>query len=131
MTVIDKILRALSGQRFHLEDEKRTQLEIAAVLERAFPGYVDREVPVDGGIIDFVVTDIEPSPPPIRSMRCRHVGVEIKLKGQAAAHVRQLSRYAKEEGIDGLVLVTAKPVTMPAVIAGKPVACVSMAKAWL
>lgn len=131
MTVIEKVLRALAGQRFHLEDEKRTQLEIAEALERAFPGFVLREVAVHGGIIDFVVEDIEPSPPPLRSMAHKQIGIEVKLKGQAAAHVRQLGRYADDGSLDGFVLVTAKPVPMPAVIKGKPVACLSMAKAWL
>jgi hypothetical protein len=41
--------------------------------------------------------------------------------------VRQVNGYAKEPAIDGLVLVTAKPVTLGPTIGGKPVAVLDLA----
>lgn len=75
---------ALSGKRFPLEDEKVTQAAIAKALADAGIRF-EREVPVDGGVIDFVATFSEPFPPPCRGRRFRHIGLEVKIKGQAAA----------------------------------------------
>lgn len=121
---------ALSGKRFPLEDEKVTQAAIAKALADAGIRF-EREVPVDGGVIDFVATFSEPFPPPCRGRRFRHIGLEVKIKGQAAAILRQMRRYAAEDGLDGLVLMTARPVSVPAAIGGKPASCIDMSRAWL
>lgn len=125
-----KVLAALSGQRFPLEDEKQTQAAISQALAAAGL-HAEREVPVAGGVIDFVVTFSEPSPPPLRSMRFRHVGIEVKIKGGAAAIGRQLKGYAAEDGLDGLILATSRAMALPVEIGGKPVAVVDLGRAWL
>ena len=142
-----KVQAALAGRRFPLEDEKQTQAAIAAAFAEA--GLTaEREVPVTGGVIDFVVTVSEPScgthasgmAAPLRSMRFRHIGIEVKIKGGAAAIGRQIKGYAAEDGlghrgamlrIDGIVLATSRPMAMPAEIGGKPVAVVDLGRAWL
>lgn len=130
MTVhLQKILAALAGKRFPLEDEKQTQAAVNVALLCAGL-VVDREVPSPGGIIDFVVTLDEPSGV-LRSMRFVHIGIEVKLKGQPAAIRRQLERYASDEMLEALILVTAKPVAMPAAIGGKPLAVFDLGRAWL
>jgi len=111
------VLAVLAGKRFSLEDEKRTQTEMWSVLEadpRTWQG--GREVRVAGGIIDFLIGG---------------AGIEVKLKGQPAAIARQLKGYAAEPAIEGLVLVTARPVALGARIGGKPVAVFDLARAWL
>lgn len=111
------VLRVLAGQRFSLEDEKRTQNEIWSVLlANAATRGVAREVRIAGGIIDFVVDS---------------VGIEVKLKGQPASIARQLKGYAKEPALDGFVLVTAKPVALGAKLGSKPIAVLDLARAWL
>lgn len=133
-TVIQRMARvweALRGCRLPLEDEKQTQAAIAEVLAQKLGpvgGWAhqsardpvvmwSREVPVAGGIIDFVAL--------------RDIGIEVKLKGAPLNIVRQLHAYAAEPAISGLVLVTAKPVALPATIRGKPVAVVDLGRAWL
>lgn len=115
------VMRALAGRRFQLEDEKRTQAEIEDALKDTFSflghSHVEREVRLVKGVIDFVVN--------------RDTGVEIKLKGGAGAIERQLRRYAEDDYLTGLVLVTAKPIGLPSLIRGKPIAIVDLARAWL
>lgn len=112
------VLQVLSGKRFPLEDEKATQAAIWAVLEAdAGTWKAAREVPVAGGIIDFVVGGT--------------TGIEVKLKGSGVAIGRQLRGYAMEPALTGLVLVTSKPVMVPRMMNGKPLAVVEMGRAWL
>lgn len=119
-----EVLAALRGKRFPLEDEKATQAAIAGVLASEFPGNYEREVHVAGGIIDFVV---------IASTRAGSsmTGVEVKIKGQPAAIIRQLKGYAEEPMLAGLILVTSKPVALPDMISGKPLGLLDLARAWL
>lgn len=127
---VDKVLAALAGKRFPLEDEKRTQAAIAEAIEAAGLA-AEREVPVVGGVIDLVATVSEPSPPPLRSMRFCHIGIEVKLKGAAPAILRQLKGYAHEPALDALVLVTAKLLALPRALSGKPLAVLDLGRAWL
>lgn len=114
------VLGALAGHRFSLEDEKRTQNEIWSVLcSDPRTWNCSREVRIAGGIIDFVVD----------AGNC--IGIEVKLKGQPAAIVRQVKGYAAEPRLDGLVLVTAKPVALGPKIFGTPVVAFDLARAWL
>lgn len=114
---MNAVLKVLAGRRISLEDEKRSQNEIWALFEASPATWQpQREVRIAGGIIDFVVDT---------------TGVEVKLKGQPAAIERQMKRYAAEPGIDGLVLVTAKPVALGGKIGGKPVVVFDLARAWL
>lgn len=118
------VLAVLAGKRFSLEDEKRTQNQIWSVLCGDPKTWATmREVRIAGGIIDFVVDTAYHEKP--------NVGLEVKLKGQAAAIVRQLTGYAAEPMLDGLVLVTAKPVILGPTIGGKPVAVLNLGEAWL
>lgn len=130
MNHAQKVIAALAGIRVPLEDEKATQLAIGSALAAAGLN-AEREVPVTGGIIDFVVTLSEPSPPPLRSMRFIHVGVEVKIKGGGASIARQIRRYALEDSLDAIVLATSKPVALPAEISGKTIAVLDLARAWL
>lgn len=125
-----KVLAALNGKRFPFEDEKQTQAAIAAALAAAGL-HAEREVPVAGGVIDFVVTFYEPSPPPLRSMCFLHVGIEVKIKGGAAAIRRQLAGYAADDRLDAIVLATSRAMSLPAEIGGKPVAVLDLGRAWL
>lgn len=110
------VMGALRGRRFPLEAEKQTQAAIADALDQRIDGWA-REVRVVGGVIDFVALG--------------DIGIEVKLKGQEREIERQLEAYAADPALAGLILVTAKPVALPARIAGKPVAVLDIARAWL
>lgn len=112
------VLQALAGKRLPLQDEKALQNSIWSVFEAdAATWKCAREVKIAGGIIDFIVAG--------------DTGVEIKIKGTAAAIARQLAGYAAEARLSGLVLVTAKTVAVPPMIGGKPVAILDLGRAWL
>lgn len=127
---LQPVLDALAGRRFPLEDEKQTQAAIAKVLDDSFDHW-SREVRIAGGVIDFVVGFYEPTPPHLRSVRLVSVGIEVKLKGSPRNIARQVKGYAAERDLAGLVLVTAKAMTLPVTIGGKPVAVLDLGRAWL
>lgn len=118
ITTLREVTAVLAGKRFPLEDEKATQAAIGEAFAKASCLF-EREVRLDGGIIDFMVGGY------------RGVGVEVKLKGQPEAIRRQLRRYALDPRVEGLVLVTAKPVGLVQTIAGKPVREFDIGRAWL
>lgn len=113
---IDAVAATLFGKRFPLENEIGTQAAIFEALRAKFGGLVEREAPAPGGRIDFAVADI---------------GVEVKLKGQPAAIIRQCTRYLNDRRFAGLVLVTAKLVALPPMVCGKPCRVVNLGAAWL
>ncbi len=57
------------------------------------------------------------------------LAVEVKVKGSAAAVARQLGRYARQEGVTGVVLVTTRQQhdVMPSEMGGTPIAVVCLA----
>lgn len=113
---IEAVVAALSGRRIPLENEMSAQSAIFEALRAKFGGLVEREATAPGGRIDFAVADI---------------GVEVKLKGQPAAIIRQCARYLDSPRFAGLVLVTAKIVALPPMVRGKPCRVVNLGAAWL
>lgn len=113
---IGAVAAALAGKRIPLEDEMRAQAAIFDALRAKFGTLVEREATAPGGRIDFRVADI---------------GVEVKLKGQPSAIIRQITRYLQSPSLTGLVLVTSKAVAVPEFIHGKPVHVLSLGAAWL
>lgn len=109
------IIDALKGKRLPLTDEKECQRAILQVLSDLFIP-VRREVKISGGVIDFLVGS---------------VGVEVKLKGAAALIRRQIVRYCADQNIEGVVLLTAKPVDLAPLLRGKPVHEFDISRAWL
>ncbi|MFZ4807500.1 MAG: hypothetical protein ACOYLQ_09605 [Hyphomicrobiaceae bacterium] len=130
-----EVIAALAGRRFSLEDEKQTQVEIAAALAGAGVPYrrevrlhaapeieidrgelIERGFGRDLGVIDFMVGTL---------------GVEVKIKGAAASIVRQLRRYAESYQVGALLLVTNRAAVLPPAIDGKPLAVFHLGRAWL
>jgi len=112
-----RVMQLLSGKRLPLEDEKRTQAEIEAILAAEPDLEWAREVPVAGGVIDFVIDG--------------DTGVEIKLRARELEVRRQMLRYAREPSLNGFVLVTSKPVALGSELMGKPAAVLDLGRAWL
>ena len=113
---IESVMRVLSLRRLPLEDEKQTQNAIAEVFDEHFDCW-EREKRIAGGIIDFVVFG--------------EVGVEVKIKGAPREIHRQLERYAQEPALRTLLLVSSKPVSLPATMSGKLVMQFHLGRAWL
>lgn len=62
---------------------------------------------------------------------CGRVGIEAKARYNKRAIYRQLERYAAQNAIDALILVTGTAMGLPAEIGGKPVYIVSTGRASL
>lgn len=124
MPLMHALVECLRVGRFPLEDEKQTQNAIWRALmfaqndgRLARSCKIEREVRIAAGIIDFRIDD---------------VGIEVKIKGQPAAIVRQIKGYTAEPSISGIILITSKPVPLcPTMIRDKPIAVVDMTRAWL
>ena len=59
------------------------------------------------------------------------VGIEVKKgKPNAQRLLQQLTRYAQFDVIQGLIVVTERPVTIPTEIEGKPIELVCLRKLW-
>lgn len=129
--LIQQIYDRLAHKRFSLEDEKETQRQIALALEEAPAFSFEREVRVAGGIIDFVVMPAYARLPRYDAHGEMATGIEVKIKGGAGAIARQLTRYAQDPGLAGLVFVTSRPVMLGRYLNGKPLAVVHMGKGWL
>lgn len=84
-------------------NEKELQANLEKHLGEKFK--LKREVSLDkSNIIDFLI---------------ENVGVEVKINGSAREVYRQLSRYAKFDEIDELLLITTKTFNLPRKINGK------------
>lgn len=115
MTLTPENLCTILAVRYlHLTNEKALQDEIAARLDDCGVAY-HKEAKVSGGAIDFLVGGI---------------GVEVKIKGQRRAIYRQLEKYAEDENISHLILLTSIASPMPAEINGKPVTVLNIGGLW-
>lgn len=114
--VIMRIIQLVEQSRCSLQDEKRTQVDLAKVF--AAGGIeASREHRLSAGDIpDFFVDGVV---------------VEVKIKGQRTAIYRQIERYCGYPEVKGVVLVTCKSIHLPVAINGLPARVASLSKAWL
>lgn len=113
------IIQALRTQRFDLQNEKKTQAEIAVFLQDCFPGLLmDREFGLDPhNVIDFLLDN--------------RIGMEVKIKGQKREIFRQCERYCDFELIEILILVTNLSMGFPPEINGRSCYVLKLGNAWL
>lgn len=126
IALAERIELVLARARLPLNDEKALQAVIAERLTREGIHHA-REVPIAGGIIDFVCWVDGPA----MSSKPVKLGVEVKIKGGAQAIRRQLEGYAADRDLDALALVTAKPISLGFVIGGKPLHVFDLGRGWL
>lgn len=104
-------------------NEKDVQDRIAAKLD-AHEVQHQREVPITGGRVDFLVGNIGIQQRVGRDILevPTKVGIEVKVKGSLSALTRQVSAYMAEPSLDALIVVTTRRshVNMPAEMGGKP-----------
>lgn len=118
LVLTKRVVEIISRARVDLSDEKRTQRDIAEVLDIAQIPYTREVKLTKKDIVDFMVSDI---------------ALEIKLKTGASKMdvYRQLERYAESPQVAALVLVTNLSMGLPETINGKPTYFISLGKAWL
>lgn len=114
--MIEEIFNCLTRYRFSLSDEKRTQEQIETVLKSAAIPYLREHRLSDGDIVDFM---------------CGDIAVEIKVQGSRMKIFRQIERYAANDSVSGLILVTNVATGFPREVNGKPVYVLNLAMAWL
>lgn len=120
-----EVIRALTGWRCDLLNEKTTQGDIAAALQAAGIPFV-REQRIGGGeIIDFVVDN------GARVNGAGGIGIEVKIKGSKRALYRQIVRYCDLGVLDALIVATSVPIGLPDLINGTPVFVRDLTRAWL
>lgn len=123
----DRLVAEIARFRLPLTDEKTLQAAVEGILIHARLLY-RREVPVKGGIVDFMTGPaLESSDwPPLGA-----VGVELKIKGGKRDIYRQVQRYCEDPRIGRLLVVAGLALALPTEICGKPVTILNIAKAWL
>lgn len=106
-----RVLRTGPGQ-----NEMQLHAQVARALEEAGL-QAAHEVNLGGGRrIDFL---------------CGSVGVEVKRgKPARSALLRQLTRYARSDAIQGIVLVVERSAHLPVTVGGKPICVVSLNRQW-
>lgn len=111
----------LKQQRFSVNQEKKTQAEIAEFLS-SMNYSVEREKPLSAkDTPDFLLH--------CPSGGC--IAVEVKTRYQRKAIYRQLERYAAHDKVRGIILITGTSMGLPAEIKGKPTILVSLGEGWL
>lgn len=101
---IDKIRRILSDYTFRAIDERDLAVQVGEVLQRTEGLHVRREVTGAQGRYDLLVEVSREEglvPPPVVRLV-----LELKVSGTAEAVERQAQRYARDEEVDAVVLVT-------------------------
>ena len=116
-TSLGAIAAAISAVRIRLSSEDQAQADVEEALRRAGLDFEPQKVLSARDRIDVF---------------CRGVAVEIKVKGQRTAIMRQLDRYAALEDVKAVMLVSG--IAWPfsgGEIGGKPFRAVHLGAAWL
>ena len=105
------LMRAFGHDRIVLRDEFSLHREIVARLQRASVPF-EREVQMGAKKRpDFMLGSVV---------------VEVKIQGSAMGILRQLKRYADDPRVEGVVLVSTRPITLPSLLGGKSVLAVDL-----
>lgn len=114
--LMHQLIRLVESNRCPLNDEKATQERLAEVFKAAGLN-AQREYRLSASDIpDFMIDGII---------------VEVKIKGQRVAMVRQLMRYAEYADVRGIILATSKSIALAETIDGVPARVASLSRAWL
>ena len=114
--VILRVVQLVERNRCSLQDEKRTQVDLAKVFAEDGLNASREHRLSTNDIPDFFVDGVV---------------IEVKIKGQRTAIYRQIERYCMHPEVKGIVLVTSKSILLPPSINGLPARVASLSKAWL
>lgn len=111
------IVQHLRRQRYRVGQEEWLQADIEAALH-LLPVTFGREVRLSArDRIDFLLD--------------AGIGIEAKTRCPARQIFRQLERYAEQEAITSLILITGTAMGLPEAVKGKPLFLVSTGRASL
>lgn len=126
---IDNVRTLLGGYTFVSANEAALQRSVHDVLAKSADRTMldpAREIPSGGGKYDITLVERPPAP----SMTPFQIVLELKVKGSAPAVERQAQRYAKQPGVDAVVVVSTSQVLLsklvPGTIGGKPFDLISL-----
>lgn len=112
------VLAALRGSRIDLTDEKRAQVDVAALLEGARIPFEREKRLGAAAVLDFFVAS--------------RLALEVKMNRSVPSTIyRQVERYCRLDEVRGLLLVTNRAMGLPGTIAGKPAFYLSLGRSWL
>jgi hypothetical protein len=106
---MERLIAALRANRYRYANEKELQDGIEQVLERNGVPF-KREVRISAGdVVDFLVEG--------------SIALEVKIDGGLSKVTRQLHRYAQQDRVREVLLVTTRwrHSNMPGLINGKPI----------
>lgn len=112
------IAATLLATRVDLSDEKAAQAQIAEALTAAGLAF-EREA------------RLSPRDRPDFLFPVPGLVLEVKLRARKMDIWRQLARYAEHERVRAIILASNTAMTLPPEIVGKPLAFVSLGRAWL
>ncbi|MBM5458570.1 hypothetical protein H8F21_13455 [Pseudomonas sp. P66] len=115
-----KVAHFCSHQRVETRDEKFAQTQMETLLTGS--GFtVKREHRLsDADIPDFLISEGGFS-----------IVLEMKTRAKRMQIYRQLERYSKHEGFDGIVLLSGTAMQIPPMIGDKPALFASLGRGWL
>ncbi len=121
---VDEIIALLSGRRLPFGCERDLQDAIEVLLEDRFGATAfAREKRLSAkDVVDFWLNESNDS---------AGIAIEVKLHGGKLAIYRQCERYCQHDQVTGIVLATAAPLALPALINGKRAMLVDLGRAWL
>jgi hypothetical protein len=112
-----KVKDLLTGHKLFLFDEKQLQYQIMGLLSvPGFPFMVKEYCIAGAGRVDFFTEG---------------GAIEVKVKGSPMAIYRQICKYAKQDEVTEVILLTTKTMSLPEQIEGKPANFINLSKAWL
>jgi hypothetical protein len=110
-----EIQKALKGRALNLSNEKLLQNNIAEAFQDANLDF-KKEVKIDeNNIVDFMIDTL---------------AIEVKIKSKVSAMniYRQIERYAKNDKVETILLMTSKTISLPNNINGKPIYILSLGR---
>lgn len=107
----------IARMRLPLGDEKLTQAALAEGLDALGIAH-EREAVLSNGRVDFLIEG--------------RVAIEVKLRSSSKAEIyRQVRRYAEDDRVESIILVSNTAMRLPETIERKPAYVVSLGMAWL
>lgn len=119
---MDRLLEALHGIAIVTEDESRLQLAVRQRLQELHIGF-EEQCPSGGNRYDFFVPEVILDATKLTGTVLHGIAVELKTQGGKPELLRQLDRYAADDAVDGMLVVTTRRqhLSLPASLREKPV----------
>lgn len=117
-TTLKNIQLSLKGASLNLSNEKLLQNDIAIAFEKHNISF-KKEVKLDEkSTVDFMIEDLA-------------IEIKISSKVSAMSIYRQIEKYAKNEKVAAVLLMTSKTMRMPESVFGKEIYILSLGRTQL